>query len=205
MRPSTGRIGFSKIGIVWGTYFVKSVPNFQVGWSTHATPRSMIIRVFNEVNYSWYGYHYGRVCTLFLYIVNTGNLRKSSFRKSLLVLLMKLLEKLLNWGNSFSIILLSIWFLFYYFLNLQFLHLFECKCIIKWALFVYCYSISGGDNVFFYIYVILLQFIWYDLCQLFIYWNPTITMPSLSSSNMVVCQGKNHVDNDFFQSYQSRL
>ena len=35
LKPSTGRIGwdcFSKIGIEWGTYFVKKVPNFEIVW-----------------------------------------------------------------------------------------------------------------------------------------------------------------------------
>ena len=50
----------SKIGLVKQIYFVKTIPNFQVGGSTHATPRPLTIRVVYEVNHSWYGYHFGR-------------------------------------------------------------------------------------------------------------------------------------------------
>ena len=34
------KIFFLKIGIVWGTYFVKILPNFEIGWPTPATPHA---------------------------------------------------------------------------------------------------------------------------------------------------------------------
>ena len=50
--PDSQRSG---CGIVKGTYFVKSVPNFQVGGSAHVTPKPLTIGVIYEVNHSWYG------------------------------------------------------------------------------------------------------------------------------------------------------
>ena len=47
-RHSTGRFRwdfFSKIGIMWGTYFVKKVPNFKKRWPTHDTPRPLTVQV----------------------------------------------------------------------------------------------------------------------------------------------------------------
>ena len=50
LRPSTGRIGwdfFSKIGIEWGTNFVKKVPNFEIGWPAPAMPRPLCMYIFS--------------------------------------------------------------------------------------------------------------------------------------------------------------
>ena len=63
--PSLGRIGwdfFSKIGIEWGTYFVKNVLNFEIVWPAPATPRALTVKGVYEVSYSWYGQIIGCVC-----------------------------------------------------------------------------------------------------------------------------------------------
>ena len=44
-----------KIGIMWGTYFVKKVPNFEIGWPAPVTPRALNIKAVYVVSHSWYG------------------------------------------------------------------------------------------------------------------------------------------------------
>ena len=65
LRPSIERIGwdfFSKIGILWGTYFVKKVPNFEIVWSAPATPRALNIKAVYVASHSWYGEIIDSVC-----------------------------------------------------------------------------------------------------------------------------------------------
>ena len=54
LRPSTGRVGcvnFRKLA-----YFVKQVPNFDIGWPAPATPapRAQNIKAVYVVSHSWY-------------------------------------------------------------------------------------------------------------------------------------------------------
>ena len=65
LRPSTGCIGwdfFSKIGMEWGTYFSKKVPNFQIVWPTPATPRALTVKGVYVVSHSCYEQLYEPVC-----------------------------------------------------------------------------------------------------------------------------------------------
>ena len=47
---------------MWGTYFVKKVPKFEIGWPAPATPRALNIKAVYAVSHSWYGQIYGGVC-----------------------------------------------------------------------------------------------------------------------------------------------
>ena len=65
LKPSTGRIEwdfFSKIGIEWGTYFSKKVPNFEKVWPTPATPRALTVKGVYVVSHSCYEQLYEPVC-----------------------------------------------------------------------------------------------------------------------------------------------
>ena len=53
------KIFIQKLCIGKGRYFVKGLPKFQKGGSTHATSRPVFVF---EVNHRWYGYHFDRVC-----------------------------------------------------------------------------------------------------------------------------------------------
>ena len=84
LRPSTRRIGwdfFSKIGIEWGTYFSKKVPNFEIIWRFHATPRALILKGVYEVSYSRYVQIFESMCTL---ISNDGKYKFSIITEKIL-------------------------------------------------------------------------------------------------------------------------
>ena len=53
----------SKIGIKWGTYFSKKVPNFETFWFTPAMHRPLTVKGYYVVSHSWYVQVYERVCT----------------------------------------------------------------------------------------------------------------------------------------------
>ena len=55
---------FSKIGIEWGTYFSKKVPNFEIVWPTPATPRALTVKGVYVVSHSCYEQLYEPVCSL---------------------------------------------------------------------------------------------------------------------------------------------
>ena len=47
---------------MWGTYFVKKVPNFEIGWPAPTTPRALNIKAVYALSHSWYGQIHGGVC-----------------------------------------------------------------------------------------------------------------------------------------------
>ena len=55
-------IFFSKIGMEWGTYFSKKVPNFQIVWPTPAMPRALTVKGVYVVSHSCYEQLYEPVC-----------------------------------------------------------------------------------------------------------------------------------------------
>ena len=88
------RFFFLKIGIEWGTYFSKKVPNFEIVWFTPATPRVLTVKGVYVVSHSCYEQLYEPVCisTNILAICTVKSSYMRYFRRYNLCILYKILK-----------------------------------------------------------------------------------------------------------------
>ena len=86
------RLFFSKIGIEWGTYYSKKVPNFEIVCPSPATPWALAVKGVYVVSHSYYEQLYEPVCNVESFFQNNtvssntvqkvlDSIKKRGFRK----------------------------------------------------------------------------------------------------------------------------